>query len=184
MDRPPTPVNRPLVNRPLVDRQVRPPAAIALAALVLGGCSLFRSPETLRGNRIDADQLAAISPGVQTRNDVQTLLGSPTQTSTFGEGSWYYISGTTRPSPGRQMALTDQRVVAVDFDGRGVVRQVRVLGEADARPIDPVDRQTPVPGNERTLLQALFGNVGRFGPGGIGSTQQQSPGATGTASGR
>lgn len=169
MDCPPAPVNA----------RRRPPAALALLLVALGGCSLFRAPETQRGNRLDADQLASITPGVQTRTDVQTLLGSPTQTSTFGNDSWYYISGTTRPSPGRQLQLTDQRVVAVDFDGRGVVQQVRVLGEDDARPISPVARETPVPGNERTLLQALFGNVGRFGPGQLGgaSSAPVNPGA-------
>lgn len=169
MDRPTAPVNA----------RRRPPAAIALLLVALSGCSLFRAPETQRGNRLDADQLASITPGVQTRTDVQTLLGSPTQTSTFGNDSWYYISGTTRPSPGRQLQLTDQRVVAVDFDGRGVVRQVRVLGEEDARPVNPVPRETPVPGNERTLLQALFGNVGRFGPGQLGgaSATPVNPGA-------
>jgi hypothetical protein len=37
-----------------------------------------------------------------------------------------------------------------------------------------VSRETPVPGNERTFLQALFGNVGRFGAGALGAQPQQT----------
>ena len=43
-----------------------------------------------------------------------------------------------------------------------------------------VSRETPTPGNERTLLQALFGNIGRFGPNPGGSGSQvgmTAPGA-------
>jgi hypothetical protein len=38
-----------------------------------------------------------------------------------------------------------------------------------------VSRETPVPGNERTLLQALFGNIGRPGLD-RGTGGQQNPG--------
>jgi hypothetical protein len=38
-----------------------------------------------------------------------------------------------------------------------------------------VRRITPSPGNERTLLQQLFGNIGRVGPG-IGNQPQTGPG--------
>ncbi|MFC7539630.1 hypothetical protein ACFQU2_09410 [Siccirubricoccus deserti] len=61
--------------------------------------------------------------------------------------------------------MSDQRTVVVQFDERGVVREVKTLGAEDGQPVAMVARETPSPGNERTLLQALFGNVGRIGPG-------------------
>jgi len=141
-------------------------AALALPALfLLSACSFFEAPEIARGNRVTEDQLREIVPGVQTKNDVQALLGSPTQTSTFGDEEWFYISGKTRERPGRQLALMDQQTVVVSFDRNGVVQGVRKLTEQDSQPVTMVSRETPVPGNDRTLLQALFGNVGRFGPG-------------------
>jgi outer membrane protein assembly factor BamE (lipoprotein component of BamABCDE complex) len=146
---------------------------LALAGALLAGCSVFQAPTIQRGNRLTEEQLKDILPGVQTRNDVQTLLGSPTQVSTFGDPTWYYISSRTRTRPGREMAVTDQQTVIIEFDARGVVRQLRQVGEEEARPIPMVARETPVPGNERTLLQALFGNVGRVGP---GANTQGGPG--------
>src|SRR3954464_2115134 len=96
MDRPPRPVNAP-TRRPPAPRG----AALALAALLaLPGCSFFQAPTIQRGHRISDEQLAEITPSVQTRQDVQALLGSPTQTSTFGDDAWYYISSKTRQRPG------------------------------------------------------------------------------------
>ncbi|MBK1662356.1 outer membrane protein assembly factor BamE [Paracraurococcus ruber] len=177
MDRPSRPVNAPS-RRPHRGR----PALALLALLALGACSVFDAPLVQRGNRITEDQLREITPGVQTKQDVQALLGSPTQTSTFADDTWYYISSKTRQRPGRALALTDQETVVVTFDGRGAVREVRRIGEDQMQPVTMVSRETPTPGNDRTLLQALFGNVGRIGPLGapVGGTQ---PGATGPGSG-
>jgi outer membrane protein assembly factor BamE (lipoprotein component of BamABCDE complex) len=176
MDRPSRLVN---------ERPHRPATAGALllaALLALPACSLFQAPLVQRGNRITEDQLKEIVPGVQTRQDVQALLGSPTQTSTFTDQTWFYISSRTRQRPGRALAVTDQETVVINFDGRGVVRDVRRVGEDEAQAVEMVARETPTPGNERTLLQALFGNVGRIGPGGApigGSNTSPGPQAPG-----
>lgn len=164
MARHPRPVNAPR-RPPATGPRALPALAAAAALLALPGCGLFEAPRTLRGHRVDAEQLAQITPGVQTRQDVQALLGTPSQRGTFDNEHWYYISGTTRQRPGRTLAVEEQRVVAVTFDRGGVVREVRELTEADARPVDLASRETPVPGNERTTLQQLFGNIGRLSPG-------------------
>ena len=103
---------------------------------------------------------------VQTKADVRALLGSPTQTSTFNDNQWYYISSRTRQRPGRQLLVADQKIVVVEFDEGGVVQQLRTLTGADGQSVAMVERETPTPGTERTLLQALFGNIGRVGAGG------------------
>jgi outer membrane protein assembly factor BamE (lipoprotein component of BamABCDE complex) len=142
---------------------------VASSALALAGCSLFEAPVIQRGHRVSSDLIQDIKTGVHTRSDVQSLIGSPTSVSTFGVENWYYISSKTRQRPARALAVSDQETVAVEFDGAGVVRDVRVLTENDMRPVDMVSRTTPSPGTERTLLQALFGNIGRFGPAATGA---------------
>ncbi|MDW8314439.1 MAG: outer membrane protein assembly factor BamE [Rhodovarius sp.] len=156
--------------------------------LVLGAChylpplperprEVFDSPRVLRGHAVAPEELAQITPGVTRREDVRALLGSPSHTGTFSDDTWYYISSYTRQRPGRQLSVTDQQVVVVRFDARGTVREVRRIGEEEARNIAFVERETPVPGNERTLLQALFGNIGRLGPGNVAPA---SPGVSAT----
>ncbi|MBD0272587.1 MAG: outer membrane protein assembly factor BamE [Acetobacteraceae bacterium] len=160
---------------PRATRTARPPAlAAVLVSLSLGACGFFDAPVVQRGNRVTADQLREVTPGVQTKADVRAALGSPTQTGMFGDDEWYYISSTTRQRPGRQFVVNDRQTVVVEFDRAGVVRGIRTLGEDDTRPVEMVARETPVPGNERTFLQALFGNVGRFGAGALGAQPQQT----------
>jgi outer membrane protein assembly factor BamE (lipoprotein component of BamABCDE complex) len=166
--------------------------AIALAGVSLSACAylppaperprdVFNAPVSARGHLVTAEQLQQITPGVTRQADVQELLGSPSQTSTFGDGTWYYISSVTRQRPGRALSVSDSRVVTINFNPDGTVKDVTELGQQDQRSIAMVGRETPSPGNDRTILQALFGNIGRFNPAGVPS--QQSPGNM-TGSGR
>ena len=187
MDRPCRPVNESsawfgvIRMRGVTAIRPRGLAAALAGGLLLAGCSVFQAPTIQRGNRVTEEQLAEITPGVQTRQDVQALLGSPTQSSTFGDPVWYYISSRTRTRPGRELSVTDQQTVVIDFDSRGVVTRTRILGEEDGKSVAMVARETPTPGNDRTMLQALFGNIGRIGP---GAGVPTSPGATGSGTGR
>jgi outer membrane protein assembly factor BamE (lipoprotein component of BamABCDE complex) len=136
-------------------------AMLMLAALALGACERLAPPPVPRGNRVDAERLAQINKGVQTRSDVAALLGPPTARGTFDEENWYYISGFTQVMPGRYLELRDRVVVAISFDRRGVVQDIRELKPSDGQDVGMVSRETPVPGTERNMLQALFGNIGR-----------------------
>lgn len=138
-------------------------ALILLAALALGACEKLAPPPVPRGNRVDQERLSQITKGVQTRGDVLALLGPPTARGTFDEENWFYISGHTQLMPGRYLELRDRVVVAISFDRRGVVEDIRELRPEDGRDVGMVSRETPVPGTERNILQALFGNIGRPG---------------------
>ncbi len=159
----------------------RAPRIVNIALLsLLGACAylppaperprdVFTTPVIPRGNAVPEETLAQITPNVSTRQDVQALLGSPSHSATFTDDTWYYISSRTQQRPARTLAVRDQQVVVVEFAPNGTVTSARRIGQ-DAMPrVDVVSRETPTPGNERTLLQALFGNIGRLGPGGPGA---------------
>jgi outer membrane protein assembly factor BamE (lipoprotein component of BamABCDE complex) len=163
MARQTAPVN---IRKPLL-------AALLLAAPALAGCSylppaperprnVFSTPIVPRGHAVSEEQVQQITPGVTTRADVQALLGSPSQTSTFTDDNWYYFSSQTQLRPARTLAVRNQRVLAIAFNPQGTVTGVRELGQADMPNVNFVSRQTPTPGNDRSILQALFGNIGRF----------------------
>jgi len=169
------PVSSSRTSRRMTPPQPRPAARAGLLALAiacampLAGCSVFEAPPIQRGNKADPDLVAQLVPGVQTQADVQALLGSPTATGTFDRNTWYYISSVTRLRPASNPSAEQQRVVALSFDEGGVLRKVEERGPETMRDIAMVDRTTPVPGTERTLLQALFGNIGRVGAGNLGA---------------
>ncbi len=164
-----------------------------LACLGVAGCQylpplperpreVFSSPIIARGHLVSAEQLQQITPGVTARADVQALLGSPSHTATFSDDTWYYISSSTQLRPGRALSVSNQRVVVVAFNPNGTVRELRELGQADGRNLSFASRETPVPGNDRTLLQGLFGNIGRFNPTGSSTGQPAAPGVANSSS--
>jgi outer membrane protein assembly factor BamE (lipoprotein component of BamABCDE complex) len=144
-------------------------AACLLLSLPLGGCSLFEANPTTRGNPVGIDAIKQLTPGTTTTADATALLGSPTTRETFNENSWVYISQITRPRVGRLPGVLEQRVVVLNFDNTGTLRDVKVYGLKDAKTVDMTPGTTATPGSSASVLQQLFGNVGRFNGGG-GST--------------
>jgi outer membrane protein assembly factor BamE (lipoprotein component of BamABCDE complex) len=133
---------------------------LALAAVVLGaGCSTMKQQN---GYVIDDYTLDQIRPGVTDRDSVATLLGTPTTSATFGDGTWYYISRKAEQFAFLDEEVTEQRVVAVRFSDAGIVDEVKRYSIEDGKIVEPVDRITPTRGREMTVLEQLFGNLGRF----------------------
>lgn len=132
--------------------------ASALAALLVACAPNI----TQRGNLPDPELLSRIQPGAQTRTQVADILGSPSSIATFGEEVWYYISSQTETLAFFEPEILDQKVIAIAFDDAGKVKTIRTYGLEDAQAIDPVSRTTPTGGREFTILEQLFGNLGRF----------------------
>lgn len=134
---------------------------VCVAGLLLGSCS----PTVVNhGYRLDPSRVASIRPGVSSREEVLRTLGSPSATATFDAKRWYYISQREEHSSFYRQELVAQDVVAITFDPRGVVEEVEVRGLDQANQIDPSSDKTRTAGNELTLLQQIFGNIGRFNP--------------------
>ncbi len=133
--------------------------ALGLAAAPLSACS---PAVDVRGNVPDTDSVLAIQPGVQDKDQVAQLLGSPSSIGTFDDRKWYYISKRTETMAFFEPDVIDQQVVAIEFDDAGVVQTVELYGLEDGFEIEAVDRETPTFGTSLSVFQQLFGNIGRF----------------------
>ena len=144
------------------------PRAARLSWLFAAGLALAGCQETIdvRGFVPDDDSLARIQIGLQQKEDVRDLLGTPSTITPFGDETWLYISRRTSSRPFVDTTVLDQQVVAIVFDARGLVADVRKLDFADGKVVNHVARVTPAPGKELTFLEQLVGNVGRFNRGG------------------
>ncbi|CUW40193.1 conserved protein of unknown function(containing Lipoprotein SmpA/OmlA domain,31-106;) [Magnetospirillum sp. XM-1] len=116
----------------------------------------------VRGNNPQPEQLAQIKVGTSTREDVQALLGTPSNITPFGEESWHYISAITEREAFFEPEVKERKVVTVVFDRAGTVRAIDNRGLEDGKDVVPATRETPTAGKELTILQQLMGNVGRF----------------------
>ena len=130
----------------------------ALAAVLLAGCT----PQVhQQGHVADPEALAEIKPGVQTREEVARLLGTPSAVGTFDDARWYYISRRSETTAFHAPELVDQNVTVIAFDENGVVAGITSLSLAEARAIAHVEDETPTRGRELGLLEQFFGNIGR-----------------------
>ena len=133
----------------------------ALATALLAGCA----PQVhQQGHVSDPEALAEIKPGVQTREEVAGLLGTPSSVGTFDDTHWYYISRRSETTAFYAPELVDQNVTVIAFDETGVVAEITSLSLAEARAIELADEETPTRGRELGLLEQLFGNIGRPTP--------------------
>jgi outer membrane protein assembly factor BamE (lipoprotein component of BamABCDE complex) len=133
-----------------------------LVTAFAAGLSACTGRVDTRGNLADPEVVSQITPGESTRGTVEDLLGSPTSIATFNDQTWYYIGRKTEKFAFFKPEVLEQQVVAVHFDPNGVVDGVKLYGPDDAREVELVDRTTPTAGQELSVLQQLFSNLGRF----------------------
>jgi len=129
------------------------------AAVFLAGC---QDNLQVRGNMPDEEVVAEIRPGVHGRDDIVEMLGSPSTISTFQDTTWYYVGQKTEQLAFLKPEVIERKVLAISFDESGLVGETKSYTLADGREIDPVGRETPTEGRDLTILQQLFGNIGRF----------------------
>jgi outer membrane protein assembly factor BamE (lipoprotein component of BamABCDE complex) len=138
------------------------PAAV-FAAMMLAGCT---TSVDQRGNLPDPDKIAEIQAGTTTKEQVVKILGSPSSASTFDDDVWYYISRKTEQIAFFSPSVLDQQVFIIDFNDKGVVKDIGHKTLADGESISPAAGATPAPGRELSFMEQLLGNVGRFGSSG------------------
>ena len=133
--------------------------AAAALLLALGAC---QSRIDQRGYVPDPVDLARIKPGLQGRDEVRDILGSPSSVSAFSDSRWYYISKRTSTYAFFAPETLEQKVTVLEFDDGGMVTDIHNYALQDGVVIDPVTRKTPAPGRELTFIEQLVGNLGRF----------------------
>lgn len=136
-------------------------AALGLV-IVAGGCTPLRGHE---GYVIDPDLANSVQPGVDTRDSVAKVLGQPTLTGQFGAGDWYYVSRDTRYFAYNSPKVSQQIVLHISFDDKGVVRAINRTGVDQVAEVKPYGKTTPTLGRKHSFFRDVFGNIGQVGAG-------------------
>lgn len=150
-----------IANRKIGKLLMSTGVAIALATIV-SGCS--RDIEH-RGYQARAQDMQQLRMGM-TKAEVRSVLGSPSTTATvqYQGDSYYYISSRIKTSAFLDNEELDRQILAVRFNQ---FEQVQSFGQytlQDGQVIDMNTRETPSRGRELTILQQMFGNLGKFTP--------------------
>ena len=137
-----------------------------VAALTLAACGEPRI--AVHGYAPRSDELQRLTAGQDTTSSVRRKLGEPTIVGTFEENAWYYVSTVSEQRTYHHPEPIDRTVVRLAFSEVGVLEGVNRFGLEEGRVIDLETRTTPTYGRELTIVQQLFGNIGRFNEGGGG----------------
>jgi outer membrane protein assembly factor BamE (lipoprotein component of BamABCDE complex) len=125
----------------------------AAALTACGGAQIDRHGHVF----IDVD-LDQIQRGMS-KEEVQTVLGSPDTTSAIGGDAYYYISTTQKTIAFLKPYEIDRQVVAVYFDGGESVQQVAQYGLKDGIVVNYYKGETPARGKDLTFVEQMFGNI-------------------------
>lgn len=134
------------------------------AILVLSVCAVMACTPQIRthGYVPNDDSLASITVGQDNRDSVLQALGSPTSYGVMQEDGWYYISSRVKHETYRAPEEIERQIVAISFDGSGVVSNVERLSLEDGRVIALNRRITDIPVKGPGFFQQLIGNLGNF----------------------
>jgi outer membrane protein assembly factor BamE (lipoprotein component of BamABCDE complex) len=148
---------------------------LATTSLVLAGCgpnaggfklatSSGLNEEFSRGFVADDALIAQVKVGMDVQQ-VLSILGTPSTTSTVGNRTFYYISQTVRRRfQFQDLTVIDQKVLVVYFNKGFKVERIAHYGLQDGVIFDFISRTTATGGEEQSFLRNLFRGVTRFTP--------------------
>src|SRR3546814_3696321 len=91
-------------------RRFRRPLLAALAAAALAACA----PQVdTRGNLPDPETVLEVQPGIHDRDQVSSILGTPSTVAMFEDDTWYYVSRRTEQIAFFEPEVIDQQVLMV-----------------------------------------------------------------------
>ncbi len=115
------------------------------------------------GNMPSTDKISQISVG-QTRNEVASILGSPSSISSFDGNTWIYMSSTLKKVAFFKPEELDRKVLSINFDDNGKVSKISNYDKNDGKNVEISKQQTISSGHEIGFFQKYFGGVGSYMP--------------------
>ena len=99
------------------------------------------------------------------------------------EDTWYYINSVRQRYAYLRPQIEDRTVTAIEFNADGQVTKVAEYGLEDGVPVNYVDRKTPTRGRELSVLEQIFGTIGRLPTDRIGGNTPGNSGGGGGGGG-
>lgn len=143
----------------------RPRASSARLVLVAVLCTALVacSPITrTHGYAPTEEDLSQIVVGVDTRDSVAEVVGTPSTGGVLRDKAWYYVENTWETMGFRAPENVDRQVVAISFAQDGTVENVERFGLEQGRVIALNRRVTEANVKGISFLRQLLGNIGNF----------------------
>lgn len=138
--------------------------AAVLCVLALAACSaVYRN----HGYVPKEEDLSQIVVGVDTRDTVAEVVGSPSAGGVLDSSGYYYVQSRVRHYAYRRPEVVSREVLAISFDNAGVVRNIERFGLEDGQVVPLARRVTESATADNGFLRQLLRNLGNFAAGDI-----------------
>jgi outer membrane protein assembly factor BamE (lipoprotein component of BamABCDE complex) len=137
-------------------------SVLMLGLVVVAGCTQI---DRFHGFIPPAEEIATLQVGASTKEEVITLFGPPISDRALENNTIYYASSQFRYFGPLAPRLIDREILAVDFDGNDVMRNVTSYTMDDGRVVVLNRRVTEDGINDVTFLSQLFASFGRLDAG-------------------
>ena len=111
------------------------------------------------------EDLAQMTVGASTRDDIITLVGPPTTTGTVSGDTLYYVQSERSSFGPFEPEITSREVVAISFTPAGVLSNIERFGLQDGRVVVLSRRITDDGIADVTFIGQLLGTIGRIDAG-------------------
>ena len=134
-----------------------------LITMAAAGLSACESKVALRGNAPLESNLEQIKVGQSSKRDVVAAIGSPSTVGTFDDNVWYYMSQTKESWAFYKPEVVENQVLAFHFDENGTLSEIEDFDESALTEVSYRSKETPTTGRTMSIMEQLFGNLGKFG---------------------
>ncbi|MCB2116698.1 MAG: outer membrane protein assembly factor BamE [Rhodobacteraceae bacterium] len=131
-------------------------------ALVLFAMSACSAQYFNHGYIPREEDLAKVTVGESTQEDVARAVGRPSSTGLLTGGAWYYVGSRFKHVGPKEPQEIDRQVVSVSFDDKGVVENVERFGLEKGQVVVLSRRVTDSNIKGLGFLRQLLGNIGNL----------------------
>lgn len=132
---------------------------LSVLSLALASCA---ATFTNHGYVPAEEDLSSVLVGVDTRGTVEETIGRPATSGVLRDEAWIYNAYRVRSFIYQEPQVIERELVAISFDGDGVVSNIERFGLEDGRAVQLSRRVTESSISELSFFTQLLSNFGRF----------------------
>mgnify|MGYP001303664180 FL=1 len=140
---------------------------------LLNSCA---NKKIISGQVPDPLLLSTLKIGIDNKDMIENILGSPSFKGNLGDNSFYYVGSLSKKIAFLDPKLINQKVIQLEFDKLNKLKNVYFYDTSDKNKIEMSDRTTDVSARKIGLLEQIFSGMGFKGTSG---TILQGSGRTG-----
>ena len=107
------------------------------------------------------EDLSQITVGVDTRDSVADLVGTPSSAGVLNDSGYYYVRSRVKHFAWQKPEVIERQVVAISFTNKGIVENIGRYTLQDGTVV-PLARRITRNGQDVSFIKKILANVGRF----------------------